>query len=76
MGVAKSNLATMSNHSRLASDNRAKTSLQAGLELAGHQGIVGPSLGQDAEVQGEQAQVENGGDHRQHANPHLVMKKI
>ena len=55
---------------RLTTDYGAKPSLQAGLELAGHQGIVSPSLCQDAEVQAEQAQVEDGGDQGQHAHHH------
>ena len=55
---------------RLTTEYGAKPSLQAGLELAGHQGIVSPSLCQDAEVQAEQAQVEDGGDQGQHAHHH------
>ena len=52
------------------------------MELAGHQGIVCATVGQDAEVQGEQAQVEDGGDQGQHTHPHrkvgqkLVIRKL
>ena len=59
----------MSYHAWLATDDGAKTSLQTGLELAGHQGIVRASLGEDGKVYGEQAQVEHGGDHGQKADP-------
>ena len=55
---------------RLTTDYGAKPSLQAGLKLAGHQGIVSPGFHQDAEVQGVQAQVEDGGDPGQHAHHH------
>jgi hypothetical protein len=80
--VAQCDLATMGYHTRLTTDYGAKPSLKAGLELAGHQGIVCATVGQDAEVQGEQAQVEDGGDQGQHTHPHrkvgqkLVIRKL
>ena len=82
VSVAQCDLATMGYHARLTTDYGAKPSLQAGLELAGHHRIVCASLGQNAKVQGEQAQVEDGGDQGQHTNPHrkvcqkLVIRKL
>ena len=62
MYVVQCQLATMGYQARLTRDYGAKPSHQAGLELAGHR--------KGAEVQREQAQVEDSGDKGQHAHHH------
>ena len=62
MYVVQCQLATMGYQARLTRDYGAKPSHQAVLELAGHR--------KGAEVQREQAQVEDSGDKGQHAHHH------
>ena len=67
--VSQSHLATVCDHLWLALYDGAQPSLQTGLELASHQGVVGPRLAQDGEVDGEEAEVEEGGDGYEDGDP-------
>ena len=69
VSVSQGHLATVGDHLGLALDDGAQPSLQAGLELARHQGVVGPRLAQDGEVDGEEAEVEEGGDGQEDGDP-------
>ena len=75
--VSQSHLATVSDHLGLTLDDGAQPALQAGLELAGHQGVVRPGLAQDGEVDGEEAEVEEGGDGEEDRGPgHQVAHQL
>ena len=58
MSVSQSNLTSVNNHLRLTTNNGSKTSIKTCLELTRHQGVVGSSLGQDREVEGEETKIE------------------
>jgi hypothetical protein len=69
--VPQCDLAPVRNDGGLAAYEGAQAAVQARLELAGHERVVGARLGQQPEVQLEQAQVEDDGDGRQHHATHL-----
>ena len=69
MGVSQGNLTAMDNHLRLTPHNGAQTTIKTGLELAGHQRIMSASLGQDAEVEGEESKVEDSWDEGEDGQP-------
>lgn len=69
VGVTQRDLAAVNNDLRLTSDNGAEAALETGLELRGHQAVVSPGLGQDGEVQPEEAEVEQGGDGGEERDP-------
>ena len=71
MRVPQCDLAPVRNDGGLAAYEGAQAAVQARLELAGHERVVGARLRQQPEVQLEQAQVEDDGDGRQHHASHL-----
>ena len=54
---------------RLSCDDGSESSLETGLELAGHEGVVGPRLGEEGEVEVEEGDVEDGGDGGEDGGP-------
>jgi hypothetical protein len=72
--VPQGDLAPVRNDGGLAAYEGAQAAVQARLELAGHERVVGARLRQQPEVQLEQAQVEDDGDGRQHHASHLEKK--
>ena len=69
VSVTQSDLAAMDNDLGLTPHNGAETALKAGLELRGHEAVMGPSLGQDGKVQPEEAKVEQGRDGSEQGQP-------
>ena len=69
VGVAQSDLAAVNDDLGLTSHNGAEAALEAGLELRGHQAVVSPGLGQNGEVEPEEAEVEQGGDGGEERDP-------
>ena len=55
VGVAEGDLTPVHNHLGLASHNGAEAAVEAGLELRGHEAVVSARLGQDGEVEPEEA---------------------
>ncbi len=76
MRVPQCDLAPVRNDGGLAAYEGAQAAVQARLELAGHERVVGPRLRQQPEVQLEQAQVEDDGDGRQHHATHLEKSRM
>ena len=69
VSVTQSDLTAVHNDLRLSSHNGAEAAIEAGLELRGHQAVVGPGLGQDCEVEPEEAEIEHGGDGSKQRDP-------
>jgi len=69
VGVPEGHLGAVRDHPRLAPDDAPQPALQARLELRAHEGVVRPGLGQQGEVEGEEAEVEEGGEHRHCRHP-------
>ena len=54
---------------RLSGNDGAKSSLETGLELAGHEGVMGPRLGEEGEMEVEEGDVEDGRDGSEDGGP-------
>ena len=75
MCVAQGDLAAVHDDAGLAPSDGAEAALQAGLELAGHERVVGAGPVQQGEVELEEAQVQAHRDHRHHQPTNLKHKK-
>jgi len=69
VSVTQSDLTAVHNDLGLASHDGAEAAIEAGLELRGHQAVVGAGLGQDGEVEPEEAEIEQGGDGGEQRDP-------
>ena len=69
VSVTQSDLTAVHNDLGLASHNGPEAAIEAGLELRGHQAVMGPGLGQDCEVEPEEAEIEHGGDDSEQRDP-------
>ena len=75
VSVTQRDLAPVGNHAGLAANDGAETALQAGLELAGHERVVGAGLVEDAKVEVEKGQVEDDRHAQLDSRPHLHQEK-
>ena len=67
--VSERHLTSVHDNLRLAPNNGPKASIKARLKLTGHQRIVSSCLGEDGEVDGEEAEIEDGRDGNEEGDP-------